>query len=347
MLEWADPARPPQPMILECNSNGFMMGSRIPAGWEYTVDALRLLATLRGSGAMQVCGVDYGAFDCYGHERGPQVRIYDLWALTMADGTTHLTPAAHNLDAWPGAGADCAPAPAECPGLQHDDAPFAVHSCWNGITLFDARVFAAGVRFRWGTSLDPAHAPSNDTECHSISEVLVAHDMWRLGLGRIALDPGVPVAYQSFVHQWKTRRFVQVVPPPTTFPDSQPLSVECHQVYNPGHNGNFFAQGANNITVRMERNVGPLPYGPEWREWPQVQLQQALWRQSSPSLPVPPVESPRHDAPRAQHLQPVAGAHARLPAQPVKASRVRKGSLGGGAARAFELISSLIEDIYH
>jgi len=43
MLEWADPARPPQPMILECNSNGFMMGSRIPAGWEYTVDALRLL----------------------------------------------------------------------------------------------------------------------------------------------------------------------------------------------------------------------------------------------------------------------------------------------------------------
>lgn len=43
MLEWADPSRPPQPMILECNSNGFMMGSRIPAGWDYTVDALRLL----------------------------------------------------------------------------------------------------------------------------------------------------------------------------------------------------------------------------------------------------------------------------------------------------------------
>ncbi|KAG8459383.1 hypothetical protein KFE25_013019 [Diacronema lutheri] len=43
MFEWADPAEPPAPMILECNSNGFMMGSRIPNGWEYTVDALRLL----------------------------------------------------------------------------------------------------------------------------------------------------------------------------------------------------------------------------------------------------------------------------------------------------------------
>lgn len=43
MFEWPDPSEPPAPMILECNSNGFMMGSRIPAGWEYTVDALRLL----------------------------------------------------------------------------------------------------------------------------------------------------------------------------------------------------------------------------------------------------------------------------------------------------------------
>jgi hypothetical protein len=43
IFNWPDKKAAPQPMILECNSNGFMMGSRIPKGWEYTVDALRLL----------------------------------------------------------------------------------------------------------------------------------------------------------------------------------------------------------------------------------------------------------------------------------------------------------------
>jgi alpha-1,3-mannosyltransferase len=68
----------------------------------------------------------------------------------------------------------------------HSSLPFQVFSCWNGITAFQAEpLLKRDIVFR----------SSHEKECFQGEPKLFCKDMWSYGYGRIAVIPGVNVAY--------------------------------------------------------------------------------------------------------------------------------------------------------
>lgn len=67
--------------------------------------------------------------------------------------------------------------------------PIPVYSCWNGLTVISADVFARGIRFRSGT----------DGMCMASECFLFCKDVWDSGPGNILIDPAVTVFYEEFV----------------------------------------------------------------------------------------------------------------------------------------------------
>lgn len=66
-----------------------------------------------------------------------------------------------------------------------DGLPFPAQCCWNGLVVFTAAPFQAGIHFR-------NHEPG---ECAGSECFLMCHDFFRLGYGKVVVDPGVRVAY--------------------------------------------------------------------------------------------------------------------------------------------------------
>lgn len=240
-------------------------------------DLLRLVAHTRVSGAALACGLDF-------NDHSPhRTDFYDKWVLTDLDGH-HQLPAnvgggAHTLPRHkrPGvwlsaemARGNCPPVPEPC--AARFEKPAHVYCCWNGVAVFDAAAFYDdGLRFRWSTALDPGW--TNRSECANSECSLACKDLWRVGKGRVLLDPAVQVGYSYRVHRAWLRTFSAVeavLPSPVALDAPQPKSWDCYQLRDPGERKLEWTKPP--VRESLEGNRGPLPYGPDWRRWPAVQM---------------------------------------------------------------------------
>lgn len=298
-------------------------------------DVLRLLAHGAVSGATLACGLDFHRTDAVGESD-----FYDKWVQTDLDGRHALPPTigsgAHEreLHKRPGAwltkaaeSAKCgAPAPAPCGGAR--EAPSQVYCCWNGVAAFDAAPFYAGARFRWAAGLDPAAGGS--AECGASECGLICKDLWRLGQGRVVLDPTVQVAYEYRIHADRMRTLAapSAVPPRVELSAPQPPAWDCYGLSQPG--ASALAWRARPVRESLVANRGPLPYRPDWTQWPAVVIATAL-REAA-------VEAAAAEARERAHAKRVGAAYGALASAVVMALVVL---LRGRRARALPAYARL------
>lgn len=243
-------------------------------------DLLRLLVHGSRSHAALACGLDFH----HSSGRG-ESDFYDKWVQTDLQGHHALPPevgggAPERLPhkrpgAWLPLRADVAACGSEPPApcAPKFERPSHVYCCWNGIAVFDAAPFYAGVRFRWAANLDPASPHSG--ECAASECSLACKDLWRIGYGRVLLDPAVQVAYSHAVHKARVRNFAQpvgagggAVPPTVILTAAQPEAWDCYGLADPGARGMRWKLPP--VRESLAANHGPLPYRPHWERWPAV-----------------------------------------------------------------------------
>lgn len=242
-----------------------------------TGDVLRLLAHGSLSNASLACGLDFHASTARGESD-----FYDKWVMTDLSGR-HALPAAvgggapeqpahRRPGSWIPLHADRATCgskpPAPC--ASKFEQPAQVFCCWNGIAVFDAAPFYEGARFRWAAGLDPASAHAG--ECAASECSLMCKDLWRIGHGRVLLDPAVQVAYSARVHAQRLRHLAAgaggAVPPAVHLGAAQPEALDCYGLPEPGTRA--IRWRAAPVRESLAGNVGPLPYGQDWEAWPAV-----------------------------------------------------------------------------
>ncbi|KAG8461194.1 hypothetical protein KFE25_002383 [Diacronema lutheri] len=240
-------------------------------------DLLRLLLHGTTSRASLACGLDFHRSD------GPgESDFYDKWVLTDIHGRHALPPSIgggaperpmhKRPGAWLPLRADraaCGTAP-PAPCARRVEEPVQVFCCWNGIAVFDTAPFYDGARFRWAAGLDPA-APGS-AECAASECSLMCKDLWRIGHGRILLDPAIQVAYSYRTHAARLRHFgagaMGAVPPAVALDAPQPDAWDCYGLAEPGARG--IRWRAPPVRESLAANRGALPYRAAWQKWPAV-----------------------------------------------------------------------------
>jgi len=240
-------------------------------------DLLRLLLHGSISNATLACGLDFHHSDGKGESD-----FYDKWVATDLNGHHALPPnvgggAPERLlhkrpGAWLPLRADkkaCGSEPPE-PCAAKFEQPSQVYCCWNGIAVFDARPFYEGARFRWAAGLDPDSPHSG--ECAASECSLMCKDLWHIGSGRVLLDPAVQLAYSYRTHANRVRYFSKgaagAVPPEVKLNAPQPDAWDCYGLAQPGQRGIRWKKEP--VRESLRTNTGPLPYGPDWKQWPAV-----------------------------------------------------------------------------
>ncbi|KZV75509.1 glycosyltransferase family 69 protein [Peniophora sp. CONT] len=162
-------------------------------------DVLEVLHQRRVQSATQACALDWGVW-------GDQV-IYDRWVLRPMSGSVLYDY--NEISDWFMGDYTREEQLAHLPQLLPDDRdaatreriqsalPTQVFSCWNGATAFDASVFAPPTDLRFRIS----HGDFDEQgQLREMSEkasecFLSSVDLWKAGLGKIALVPKASLAY--------------------------------------------------------------------------------------------------------------------------------------------------------
>merc|ERR1719217_999138 len=111
-------------------------------------------------GADAVCGADYVWEQ---HKNTMACQFYDSWVAHDMTGTNIVSVKTE---------------------------PFQAFSCWNGVVTFSADIFhSLQLKFRRSNRLLG--------ECAASESELIFHDMWKLGRGRVVVNPSVAVAYDA------------------------------------------------------------------------------------------------------------------------------------------------------
>lgn len=164
-----------------------------------TADVLEVLHQRRVQTATQACALDWGVW-------GEQV-IYDRWVLRPMSGSVLYDY--NEIVDWFTEDYTREEQLAHLPQLLPDERdaatreriqaalPTQVFSCWNGATALDASVFAPPTDLRFRTSHSdfdehgqPLEISEKASECF-----LSSVDLWKAGLGKIALVPKASLAY--------------------------------------------------------------------------------------------------------------------------------------------------------
>ncbi|VDB99758.1 unnamed protein product [Peniophora sp. CBMAI 1063] len=173
-----------------------------------TADVLEVLYQRRVQSATQACALDWGVW-------GDQV-IYDRWVLRPMSGSVLYDY--NEIVDWFSSEYTREEQLAHLPQLLTDERdgptreriqsalPTQVFSCWNGATAFDASVFAPPTDLRFRAShgdLDEQGQLREVTE--KASECFLSSvDLWKAGLGKIALVPKASLAYS--LQDYETHR---------------------------------------------------------------------------------------------------------------------------------------------
>ncbi|KAI0314058.1 cryptococcal mannosyltransferase 1-domain-containing protein [Amylostereum chailletii] len=166
-----------------------------------TADILEVIYQKRRQGMHQACAVDWD----------PGQIVYDRWILRAMSGNVFYRT--DDLVDWFNGPNDH---PKSVPQTLPEDTadrwrfeasvPLQVFSCWNGATVVDAAAFMPphNVRFRMSNAdVDEEGIRKNVTE--KASECfLTSVDLWKAGMGRIAIVPKASVAYNIDLYErWR------------------------------------------------------------------------------------------------------------------------------------------------